>query len=83
MARLRGRDARGGVLTRHGPILYRFGVGYPSLLQAVVVVRRHDGWVTRVGGVLLIVVGLAVVTGLWTEFVDWLSAAVGAGEIGI
>jgi cytochrome c-type biogenesis protein len=28
-------------------------------------------------------VGLALITGAWTEFVNWLRAAVGPGQIGI
>jgi cytochrome c-type biogenesis protein len=32
---------------------------------------------------MLILVGLALVTGAWSEFIIWLRATVGAGSIGI
>jgi cytochrome c-type biogenesis protein len=35
-------------------------------------VRRNSRWVTRAGGALLIVVGLALVTGGWNSFLIWL-----------
>jgi len=46
-------------------------------------VRRHSAWVTRIGGALLVLVGLALVTGGWTEFVNWLRATVGVGTVGV
>jgi len=60
-----------------------FGLGFRRLLGLFAVVRRHSAWVTRIGGALLVLVGLALVTGGWTEFVNWLRAAVGAGTVGI
>jgi cytochrome c-type biogenesis protein len=57
-----------------------FGLGFRRLLG---VVRRHSRWVTRIGGALLIVVGLALVTGGWVDFVNWLRATVGVGEVGV
>ncbi|OLE30768.1 MAG: cytochrome C biogenesis protein ResC [Actinobacteria bacterium 13_1_20CM_3_71_11] len=60
-----------------------FGLGFRRLLGLFAVVRRHSRWVTRTGGVLLVLVGLALVTGGWTVFVDWLRATVGAGTVGI
>ena len=47
------------------------------------VIRRNSRWVTRVGGALLIVIGVALVTGGWTDFLDWLRATVGVGTVGI
>jgi len=44
-------------------------------------VRRNSRWVTRLGGALLIAVGIALVTGGWTEFVNWLRATVGPGSV--
>ncbi|HEU4425753.1 MAG TPA: cytochrome c biogenesis protein CcdA [Pilimelia sp.] len=58
-----------------------FGVGFRYLLGVFAAVRRHSRWVTRIGGALLIVVGLALVTGGWTEFTNWLRATVGIGEV--
>jgi cytochrome c-type biogenesis protein len=60
-----------------------FAAGYGRLLRAVGFVRRHGVWVTRLGGVLLVAVGLVLVTGVWTEFVNWLRATAGPGQIGI
>jgi cytochrome c-type biogenesis protein len=39
-------------------------------------VRRHQAWVTRAGGVMLVVVGLAMVTGWWDWAVQWLQLQV-------
>jgi cytochrome c-type biogenesis protein len=60
-----------------------FGLGFRRLLGLFARVRRHSGWVTRIGGALLVLVGLALVTGAWTGFLDWLRAAVGPGTVGI
>ena len=46
-----------------------FGLGFRRLLGVFAVIRRNSQWVTRVGGVLLIVVGVAMVTGGWGDFV--------------
>ena len=37
--------------------------------------RRHTRAIQIVGGVLLVAVGLALVTGLWDEFVAWVRDA--------
>jgi cytochrome c-type biogenesis protein len=58
-----------------------FGLGFRRLLGVFRAVRRNSRWVTRVGGALLVVVGLALVTGAWESFVDWLRATVGLGEV--
>jgi cytochrome c-type biogenesis protein len=58
-----------------------FGLGLRRLLGVVAVIRRNGVWVTRLGGGLLLLVGLALVTGGWTEFVNWLRASVGVGEV--
>jgi cytochrome c-type biogenesis protein len=60
-----------------------FGLGFRRLLGVFAVIRRNSRWVTRVGGALLLVIGLALVTGGWTDFLDWLRATVGAGKVGI
>ena len=57
-----------------------FGVGFRRVLGLFARVRRHSRWVTRIGGALLVLVGLALVTGAWTGFMDWLRAAVGPGS---
>ena len=48
------------------------GVAYQRALGAFGWVRRHQVWVMRVGGVMLILVGLLLVTGWWDAAVTWL-----------
>jgi cytochrome c-type biogenesis protein len=60
-----------------------FALGFRRLLGLFAWVRRHSVWVMRIGGALLVLVGLALVTGGWTEFVNWLRATVGAGTVGV
>jgi len=69
-----GTAWRGAVLS----IAYCIGLGLPFLvaglafrrmLGAVHWVRRHQVWVTRLGGMMLIIVGLLLVTGLWDRWV--------------
>lgn len=68
-----GMALRGGLLA----FAYAVGLGIPFVLAAVAMSRfsRAIGWVKRhqrgvqvAGGVLMIVVGLAMVTGLWDEW---------------
>lgn len=73
-----GEDAvRGGVLLG----FYSLGLGVPFILAAlawrraigaVAWVRRHQQWVTRTGGVMMVAVGVLLLTGLWTDAVQWL-----------
>ncbi|GGK97299.1 cytochrome c biogenesis CcdA family protein [Mangrovihabitans endophyticus] len=49
-----------------------FGLFFRKLLGVFRAVRRNSRWVTRVGGALLILIGLALVTGGWNEFLIWL-----------
>ncbi|MCX4468869.1 cytochrome c biogenesis protein CcdA [Micromonospora sp. NBC_01655] len=60
-----------------------FGLGFHRLLGVFRAVRRNSRWVTRVGGVLLVLIGLALVTGGWTNFVIWLQTTFGVGEVSI
>jgi cytochrome c-type biogenesis protein len=60
-----------------------FGVAFRRLMGVFAAVRRNSQWVTRVGGALLILVGLALVTGGWNAFTIWLRGTFGVGEIGI
>ena len=62
-------------------LFYCAGLGVPFLLLAfgfgwaatgVGVLRRHSRTIQVVGAVLLILVGIAMVTGLWGQFVAWL-----------
>ena len=72
-----GTAARGGLLA----FVYGLGIGIPLLLVAVAFdrgvtlfsfARRHARLITRIGGVLLIVVGLLEVTGAWANAMTWL-----------
>jgi cytochrome c-type biogenesis protein len=49
-----------------------FGLFFRKLIGVFAAVRRHSRWVTRIGGALLIMVGLALVTGGWNTFLIWL-----------
>ncbi len=60
-----------------------FGIGFRKLIGLHQAVRRNCVWVTRIGGGMLILVGLALATGVWGEFMNWLRATVGPGSIGI
>jgi cytochrome c-type biogenesis protein len=64
-------------------LAYCLGLGVPFVLVALGArwavgamsfLRRNAGTVTRVGGVVLIGVGLMLVTGAWTELMGWLRA---------
>jgi cytochrome c-type biogenesis protein len=78
---------RGAVLG----VAYCLGLGVPFVLVALgarwalgatSVLRRHAHTVTRVGGVVLVVVGVLLVTGAWTELMQWLRAWLAAGGFG-
>ncbi len=58
-----------------------FGLGFRRLLGVFAAIRRNSVWVTRIGGALLVAVGVALVTGAWDELVSWLRATVGVGEV--
>ena len=52
------------------------GLAYRRFLGAIGVVRRHQQWVTRIGGAMLIIVGLLLVTGLWDQLIGRLQTSV-------
>jgi cytochrome c-type biogenesis protein len=60
-----------------------FGLGFRKLIGVFKAIRRHNQWVTRLGGAMLIAVGVALATGVWGEFLNWLRASVGPGAAGI
>lgn len=47
------------------------GVAYERTLGAVGWVRRHQVWVMRLGGLMMIAVGVLLLTGLWDQAVSW------------
>ena len=73
-------------------VAYCLGLGIPFVLVALgarwamgatSLLRRHARTVTRVGGAVLVVVGVLLVTGAWTELMQWLRAwlaTTGLGE---
>ena len=72
-----GTAARGGLLA----FVYGLGIGIPMLAVAFAFdrgvtlfgfARRHAAAITKIGGVLLIVVGLLEVTGVWASAMSWL-----------
>jgi cytochrome c-type biogenesis protein len=74
--------AYGESVTRGGVLLafYSIGLGLPFIvaalawrraLGAVSFVRRHQQWVTRAGGVMLVLVGVLLLTGWWDHAVRW------------
>ena len=81
--------ARGAVLSA----CYALGLGVPFIvaglfydrtLRALKFVRRHQQWVMRVGGAMLVLVGLLLVTGLWNEIVQWIQLRlVGGFEVAV
>jgi cytochrome c-type biogenesis protein len=58
-----------------------FGAGFRWLVGAVALIRRHPAWVTRVGAGLLVLVGVALLTGAWGEFIFWLRGSIQAWEV--
>ncbi|RAV17935.1 cytochrome c biogenesis protein CcdA [Mycolicibacterium sp. GF69] len=65
-------------------IAYCLGLGIPFVLlafgsaramQGLAWLRRHTRTIQVFGGVLLIVVGVALVTGIWNDFVSWVRDA--------
>jgi cytochrome c-type biogenesis protein len=65
-------------------IAYCLGLGIPFVLlafgsaravQGLAWLRRHTRTIQIFGGILLIVVGVALVTGVWNDFVSWVRDA--------
>ncbi len=48
------------------------GLAYEKALSALGWVRRHQVWVTRAGGLMLVGVGVLLLTGWWDQAVTWL-----------
>lgn len=72
LAFVEGGAGRGMLLS----LIYCVGLGLPFILASLLYrralnsfdrLKRHTRTVTMVGGVMLVLVGLAMVTGLWTE----------------
>jgi cytochrome c-type biogenesis protein len=72
-----GTASRGALLAA----TYCVGLGVPFIVAALAYrralgafrfIRRHQQWVTRIGGAMLVLVGLALITGWWDQAVQWL-----------
>jgi cytochrome c-type biogenesis protein len=73
--------------------VYCFGLGVPFIVAALAyrralgafgVIRRHQQWVTRLGGLMLVLVGVALLTGWWDQAVTWLQIhLVNNSEVGL
>ncbi len=72
---------RGAILS----LAYCLGLGLPFIIlgllfsrlaSAVKWVRRHSLAVMRIGGAMLVIVGVLLVTGWWTDFTIWLRVSV-------
>lgn len=68
---------RGAILS----FAYCIGLGLPFIAfgllidraaRATAFIRRHYAWIMRIGGGMLVVVGVLLVTGLWLDFTIWL-----------
>lgn len=83
-----GTAGRGALLS----LAYSLGLGLPfivaglafrKMLGAVRWVRQHQAWVTRIGGVMLIAVGVLLVSGIWDMWVAYLRGWVGGFSVAV
>ena len=65
---------------------YCAGLGIPFLVAALLTdrvpaisaaIRRHGPVIMRIGGIMLIIIGLLEMTGLWASIVRWLQDQLG------
>jgi cytochrome c-type biogenesis protein len=70
-------------------LAYSLGLGIPFIaagfafertLGAIHWVRRHQVWVTRFGGALLVTVGVLLVTGVWQDWISHLQSWAATSE---
>jgi cytochrome c-type biogenesis protein len=47
------------------------GLAYRRTLGAAAWVRRHQAWVMRIGGLMLVGIGILMLTGWWDHLVQW------------
>jgi cytochrome c-type biogenesis protein len=60
------------------------GLAYRRALGAFGFIRRHQVWVTRFGGLMLVAVGVLLVTGWWDQAVTWIQIhLVGTTQTGL
>jgi len=72
-----GTAGRGALLS----VFYALGLGLPFIAAAIAfrksmgafaAIRRHQRLIMRVGGLMMVAVGVLLVTGWWAEIVSWL-----------
>lgn len=72
--------------------VYCVGLGLPFVLAALAFrkavgafgfIKKHYQWVMRIGGAMLVVVGVLLITGGWDYLVNQLQYLAPSGEIGI
>ncbi len=72
-----GTAGRGALLS----VFYALGLGLPFIVAAVAfrktlgafaAIRRHQRLIMRLGGLMMVVVGVLLVSGWWAEIVSWL-----------
>lgn len=77
---------RGTFLT----FVYCLGLGIPFIITAVLVhkglgrlswIRDHQQMIVRIGGAMLIVVGLLLVSGVWMSWINSMQGAIGGFEM--
>ncbi|BBH17836.1 cytochrome C biogenesis protein CcdA [Nocardioides baekrokdamisoli] len=77
VASLQGSQTKGTILV----LLYSLGIGIPFILSAVLWrravvglawIKRHQRWVSAIGGLMMMAVGVALLTGAWDTAVQWL-----------
>lgn len=81
-----GSAGRGAMLTVAyclglGLPFLAFGLGFRRLIGLRTAIRRHNAWVTRAGGAMLVLVGLALATGIWDSLMTWFKVTVGPGSV--
>ncbi len=73
--------ARGALLS----LVYSLGLGLPFILlglfftrtaRALTFLRTHNLAIMRIGGAMLVIVGLLLVTGVWADFTIWLRVSI-------
>ena len=83
-----GSAARGALLS----LSYCLGLGLPFVVAAIAYrralgafgwVRQHQVWVLRIGGAMLIGLGLLLVTGVWTQLVSSIQGWIGGFEVAV
>ncbi|GIE89512.1 cytochrome c biogenesis CcdA family protein [Actinoplanes regularis] len=56
-----------------------FGLFFRKLIGVFKTIRRNSRWVTRIGGLLLLAVGITLVSGQWLYFLAWLQSTLDLG----